>query len=94
MEEIQRALTAEPGIRGVHDLHLWTVTSGFHALSAHVEADPALDREQVLRRLNFMLRERFSLTHTTLQIEEPRRPGAGTLQIERRRDPTPAEDRA
>jgi cobalt-zinc-cadmium efflux system protein len=85
VEEIQRALTAEPGIRGVHDLHLWTVTSGFNALSAHVEADPELDREQVLRRLNFLLRERFSLTHTTLQIEEPRLPGAGVLQIEPRR---------
>jgi cobalt-zinc-cadmium efflux system protein len=94
VDEIQRALTAQPGIRGVHDLHLWTVTSGFHALSAHVEAEADLDREQVLRRLNFMLRERFSLTHTTLQIEEPRHPGAGTIQIERRRDPASAEDRA
>jgi cobalt-zinc-cadmium efflux system protein len=88
IEEIQRILTAEPGIRAVHDLHLWTVTSGFHALSAHVEADATLDREQVLRRLNFLLRERFGLTHTTLQIEEPR-PHSGALQIEHRRRPAP-----
>ncbi len=89
VDEIQRALTAEPGILGVHDLHLWTVTSGFNALSAHVEADAELDREQVLRRLNFLLRERFGLTHTTLQIEEPRGPGTGVLQIERRKGSAP-----
>jgi cobalt-zinc-cadmium efflux system protein len=83
LELIQAALMGETGVRAVHDLHVWTVTSGFHALSAHVEADPALDREQLLRRLNFLLRERFALTHTTLQIEEPR-PAAGALQIERR----------
>lgn len=84
VDAVQRALVAEPGVCGVHDLHLWSVTSGFHALSAHVEVDAVLDRERVLRRLNFVLRERFGLTHTTLQIEEPRLPHAGALQIERR----------
>ncbi|MFN2431483.1 MAG: cation diffusion facilitator family transporter [Gemmatimonadota bacterium] len=94
VEAVQGALLEEAGVKGVHDLHLWTVTSGFHALSAHVEVDPELDRERVLRRLNFTLRERFGLTHTTLQLEEPRRPHAGALQIEPRQarpdsDPSP-----
>ena len=83
VEAIQRALVAEAGVRGVHDLHVWTVTSGFHALSAHVEVEADRDRERMLRRLNFLLRERFGLTHTTLQIEEPRLPHPGSLQIER-----------
>jgi cobalt-zinc-cadmium efflux system protein len=82
VDAIQRALAGEAGVRGVHDLHVWTVTSGFHALSAHVEVEAHLDREQVLRRLNFLLRERFRLTHTTLQIEEPRKPAADALQIQ------------
>jgi cobalt-zinc-cadmium efflux system protein len=82
---IQRALVAEPGVLGLHEFHVWTVTSGFNALSAHVEVEADRDREQVLRRLNFLLRERFGLTHTTLQIEEPRLPHAGALQIERGR---------
>lgn len=81
--ELQRVLMAEPGVRGIHDLHVWTVTSGFHALSAHVEVERDRDRERILRHLNFILRERFGLEHTTLQIEEPRLPHAGALQIER-----------
>lgn len=82
VDALQRAIAAQPGVRGVHDLHVWTVTSGFHALSAHVEVDLREDREQVLRRLNVLLRDRFGLTHTTLQLEEPPRQ-AGALQIER-----------
>ncbi|MBA2565586.1 MAG: cation transporter [Gemmatimonadetes bacterium] len=82
---IQRELCGVEGVRGVHDLHVWTVTSGFHALSAHVEVESEMDRERMLRRLNFLLRERFSLTHTTLQIEEPRPPHQGALQIGPRR---------
>jgi cobalt-zinc-cadmium efflux system protein len=84
VDAVQRALAGVPGVRGVHDLHLWTVTTGFHALSAHVEVEADLDREQVLRRLNVLLRERFALTHTTLQLEEPG-PHPGALQIEPRR---------
>lgn len=83
MDALQRAIAAEPGIRGVHDLHVWTVTSGFHALSAHVEVDAGLDRERVLRRLNVLLRERFRLEHTTLQLEDPLQPHDATLQIHR-----------
>jgi cobalt-zinc-cadmium efflux system protein len=83
MDALRRAIAGEPGVRGVHDLHVWTVTSGFHALSAHVEVDAGLDRERVLRRLNVLLRERFGLEHTTLQLEDPRLPAADTLQIHR-----------
>jgi cobalt-zinc-cadmium efflux system protein len=82
MDALQRAIAAEPGVRGVHDLHLWTVTSGFHALSAHVEVDRGVDRERILRRLNVLLRDR-GLEHTTLQLEDPRLPPADTLQIHR-----------
>jgi cobalt-zinc-cadmium efflux system protein len=89
LEAIQEALVSQEGVCGVHDLHAWTVTSGFPALSAHVEVEAGLDRERVLRRLNFLLRERFGLFHTTLQIEEPRLPHAGSLQIERRSGPSP-----
>jgi cobalt-zinc-cadmium efflux system protein len=82
MDALQRAIAAEPGVRGVHDLHVWTVTSGFHALSAHVEVDRGVDRERILRRLNVLLRDR-GLEHTTLQLEDPRLPPADTLQIHR-----------
>ncbi len=53
----------------MHDLHVWTVTSGFPALSAHVLVTPGADCHGARRRLELLLSERFGLTHTTLQVE-------------------------
>jgi cobalt-zinc-cadmium efflux system protein len=68
-EAIGHALVAEPGVVEVHDLHVWTVTSGFQALSAHVLVAPDSDCHAARRRLQEMLGERFGLTHTTLQVD-------------------------
>lgn len=68
-EAIGRALVAEPGVVEVHDLHVWTVTSGFPALSAHVLVSPDADCHDARRRLARMLADRFGVTHTTLQVE-------------------------
>jgi cobalt-zinc-cadmium efflux system protein len=78
---VGHALIAEPDVVQVHDLHVWTVTSGFPALAAHVLVAPEADCHAVRRNLERMLRERFDLEHTTLQVEhaEPR-----LLTIERR----------
>jgi cobalt-zinc-cadmium efflux system protein len=78
---VGHALIAEPDVVQVHDLHVWTVTSGFPALAAHVLVAPDSDCHGVRRNLERMLRERFDLEHTTLQVEhaEPR-----LLTIERR----------
>ena len=80
-EVVGRALVAERDVVQVHDLHVWTVTSGFPALAAHVLVAPDADCHAVRRNLERMLRERFELEHTTLQVEhaEPR-----LLTIERR----------
>ncbi|MBD0349152.1 MAG: cation transporter [Thermoleophilia bacterium] len=67
--EVGRAMAGHRGVREVHDLHIWTITSGFPALSAHVLVDPAADCHAVRRELEGMLGHRFSLTHTTLQVE-------------------------
>lgn len=74
-EEVGRAMAAHPGIVEVHDLHVWEVTSGFNAVSAHVlvpEGDDCHGRRRELERL---LSERFDLEHTTLQVdhEHPQR---------------------
>jgi cobalt-zinc-cadmium efflux system protein len=66
---IGRALVAEPGVVEVHDLHVWEVTSGFPALSAHVMVTREADCHATRRALEAMLRERFSLRHTTLQVD-------------------------
>ncbi len=64
------AICAEEGVRSVHDLHVWTVTSGFGALAAHVVVAPGCDRDLVRRRIELLLHERFGIDHTTLQMEE------------------------
>jgi cobalt-zinc-cadmium efflux system protein len=64
------AICSEEGVRSVHDLHIWTVTSGFGALAAHVVVSADCDTGLVRRRLELLLHERFGIDHTTLQMEE------------------------
>jgi cobalt-zinc-cadmium efflux system protein len=56
-------------VREVHDLHVWEVTSGFPALSAHVLVGPGEDCHGIRQGVEDLLGERFGLTHTTLQVE-------------------------
>jgi cobalt-zinc-cadmium efflux system protein len=65
---IGQALVGDPDVVEVHDLHVWTVTSGFPALSAHVVVCRGCDRDLVRRRLEQLLDERFDIHHTTLQV--------------------------
>ena len=73
-DAVGRALVNEPEVVEVHDLHVWTVTSGFPALAAHVLVQPEADCHAIRRRLAQMLHDRFELEHTTLQVDhaEPR----------------------
>ena len=71
IDDVRQAMTAVPGVQGVHDLHVWTVTSGLTALSAHVETDNIGDWDATLDRLAAMLREQFGVGHVTLQPEPP-----------------------
>jgi cobalt-zinc-cadmium efflux system protein len=66
---IGNALVGEPGIVEVHDLHVWEVTSGFPALSAHVLVQPDADCHAARLRLSALLAERFEIEHTTLQVD-------------------------
>jgi cobalt-zinc-cadmium efflux system protein len=68
-DAIGHALAAHPGVREVHDLHVWEVTSGFPALSAHVLVAPGADCHARRVELEQLLAERFGLAHTTLQVE-------------------------
>jgi cobalt-zinc-cadmium efflux system protein len=77
-QAIGRALVTQPGVVEVHDLHVWEVTSGFPALSAHVLVAAAQDCHEARREMEAMLRERFGLDHTTLQVDHM---GGGLLDI-------------
>jgi cobalt-zinc-cadmium efflux system protein len=68
-DEVGRAIVSSEEVVEAHDLHIWTVTSGFPALSAHVLVRQGADCHAIRRRLERMLVERYGLEHTTLQVE-------------------------
>jgi cobalt-zinc-cadmium efflux system protein len=76
-EEVREALCAVPGVTKVHDLHVWTITSGFHSLTAHLLLAPGARHQEVLARAQEMLAARFGLAHSTLQPEESGLPCCG-----------------
>jgi len=67
--EVAAALAAEPDVVGVHDLHVWEVTSGFPALTAHVLLEPDCDCHQRRRDFEQLLHDRFGIDHTTIQVD-------------------------
>ena len=69
VHEIGTAMAAHPGVVEVHDLHVWEVTTEFPTLSAHVLVEPGADCHGIRRELESLLRDRFGLEHTTLQVE-------------------------
>ncbi len=78
--EIGQAMASHPGVSEVHDLHIWEVTSGFPALSAHVLVPAGTDCHERRRELTRLLEERFGIEHATLQVEHERE--ARLLEIE------------
>ena len=68
-QAVGRRMAAAPGVVEVHDLHIWTITSGFPALSAHVLVRRGDDCHARRRELEQLLAREFHLEHTTLQVE-------------------------
>jgi cobalt-zinc-cadmium efflux system protein len=80
--EIGESLEAHPCVTNVHDLHVWEISSGFPALSAHVLVRPGDDCHAVREELERLLEERFAIDHTTLQVDHDQR--GRLLSIEER----------
>jgi cobalt-zinc-cadmium efflux system protein len=74
IQEIEGAMRATHGVRAVHDLHIWTLTSGKEAMSAHVLVDDLADGQHILGDLQQLIRERFGIEHSTIQLETDRSP--------------------
>ena len=68
-ERVGRTMAAVEGVAEVHDLHIWTITSGFPALSAHVLVSPGADCHAKRRELQRLLVEQFGIDHATLQVD-------------------------
>jgi len=87
LEEMDAAMRTVAGVRRVHDLHAWTLTSGRYAMSAHVVVDSLGEGDRLLGQLHVLLHDRFGIDHTTLQLEsEP------LVRITQRRDASPRVD--
>jgi cobalt-zinc-cadmium efflux system protein len=71
-DALRRDLLALEGVRDVHDLHIWTVTSGFISLSCHCEVASSEVADGVLRQATALLRERYGIRHVTIQPETSR----------------------
>ena len=71
LDDVERLILSVPQVEAVHDLHVWTITSGFLAASAHVQVHAMDTRssDEIVRELGDRLRETFEITHTTFQIE-------------------------
>jgi cobalt-zinc-cadmium efflux system protein len=69
-EEVRKALLSVKGVRDVHDLHIWTITSGIPAISGHLLVQEDGECQHILREALAKLESQFDLTHATLQIEK------------------------
>lgn len=67
--DIEKCLTSLEGVINIHDLHVWTITSGFPALSCHLVVEEHIDRDELLKEAAKLLNEKFSIEHSTIQME-------------------------
>ncbi|MEE9286285.1 MAG: cation diffusion facilitator family transporter [Dehalococcoidia bacterium] len=73
LEDLEQTIVGTEGVRAVHDLHAWALTSGLNAMTAHVVVDervPPEGREAVLERLRHSIPDRFPMRHLPIQLEE------------------------
>lgn len=67
--EIKNEILGIRGVTGLFELHIWTITSGMHALSAHVVVMDISRSQEILQQINSILEKKFGITHSTIQIE-------------------------
>lgn len=67
--EVKKTLGAIEGVRDVHDLHIWTITSGLDSLSCHLVVEDSRDSQTILQQAIRIIDEKFQIKHTTIQVE-------------------------
>lgn len=71
LEKLRQKILTVQGVKGVHDLHVWSITSGIHAMSAHVVINDGSNNNHILKTLTDTITKDFKISHTTLQLELP-----------------------
>ena len=69
LDALEDEIMSTEGVAGVHDLHVWTISSGIHALSAHINHDESVPHSELLAVLRKKLHDKFGLDHLTIQME-------------------------
>lgn len=69
VDDVKQALLTIPGVKNIHDLHIWTVTSGIDSLTCHLLIDSEQNSQDILSQAIRCIEERFSIQHTTIQVE-------------------------
>jgi cobalt-zinc-cadmium efflux system protein len=69
IDAVRDAMASAPGVKAVHDLHVWSITSGMVALSGHVRVADGSSHGEVLAELRSRLHDRFGIEHVTVQCE-------------------------
>lgn len=69
IEDMEKEILSQKGVVSLHDLHLWSISSGKNSLTAHVLMDGTVESTDLIRTIQSMLSERFAITHITLQCE-------------------------
>lgn len=69
LEALHRAIADVPGVEAVHDLHVWTLTSGYFAMSGHALIRDPKDHQRVLDAIHARMHDRFGISHVTVQVE-------------------------
>ena len=81
LDELRRRLAAVSGVAGVHDLHVWTLTSGLRVASGHLDLAPGEDAASVLERASAVVREDVGIEHVTLQVEPAGMPAHESMVV-------------
>jgi len=78
LKAIEKAIAEVPGVVEIHDLHVWTITSGFISLSAHLKISRGRNVQEVIRNAHALVSSRFDVLHATFQPEIAEDPGCET----------------
>ncbi|MEY8758601.1 cation diffusion facilitator family transporter [Chryseobacterium tongliaoense] len=69
-EKLRKLLEQTPGVKSIHDLHIWSLTSGVNAMSVHIVKNKMLSQNELLKTLTDQITANFKISHTTIQIED------------------------
>ncbi|QHA91280.1 cation diffusion facilitator family transporter [Bacillus sp. N1-1] len=69
LEEVKNTLVGLDGVQSIHDVHIWNITSDFPSFTCHIVVSKTTNRDQLLQTIGQQLKEKFDLTHTTIQME-------------------------